>query len=156
MTFFLMALLTGFSLPATEDWVVIASHQEAAIGVDRTSVRRSDGTVSATVLMGMFVPETPPGTSAQMQYYLSDETIDCAAVTRVEHAVRIYSPEDVLLGTTAPDPEPGIRSGSMYGSLHQALCDAESGLAGDGHATPLIAIQAEAAERRATGRAVND
>ena len=156
MTLLLIALLAGLSLPSTEDWVVIASHQEAAIGVDRTSVRRSGGTVSATVLMGLFVPETPPGATAAMQYYLSDETVDCAALTRVEHEVRIYSPEGVLLGNSPPDPDTGIRAGSMSGSLHEALCDEAAGLDGEGHADPLTAIQAEAADRRATGRAVND
>lgn len=156
MTFLVLALLTGFNLPPSEDWVVVASQEEATLAVDRTTVRRSPDHVSATVLMGLFAPETPPGTTVAMQYYLSDETVDCTAQTRVEHEVRIYGSNGALLGKSAPDPNASIRTGSMVHEVYEALCAGEPGLAGIGHATPLEAIRAEAAARRATGRTVND
>lgn len=156
MTFLVLALLTGLSLPPDEDWAIVGSHEEAAIAIDRTTVRRSGNRVYATVLMAMFRPETPPGTTATMQYYRSDESVDCVAHERFEHEVRIYSPDDALLGTSPPDPDTSIRAGSMYQRVYDSLCDAEAGLAGDSYANPLAVIRAEAGQRRATGRAVND
>ncbi len=156
MAFPILTLLIGLTLPQSEDGVVVASHQEAAVAIDRTTVRRSGNRVSATMLMGMFRPETPPGSTAEVKYYLSDETVDCTARARFEHEVRVYSPEGEMLGTSPPDPDTSIGTGSAYAKIYETLCAAESGLEGEGHATPLEAIRAEATERRASGRAVND
>jgi len=156
MAFPLLALLIGLILPQNEAWVVVASQDQAVLAVERTTIRRSGDHVSATILMGMFRPETPPGTTIPMQYYLSDETMDCSAQTRVEHEVRVYGSDGTLLGRSPTDPNAGIRTGSMVHDVYEALCAGEPEPVGDGHATPMAAIRAEAAERRATGRAVND
>lgn len=151
-----LSLLIGLILPPNEDWVVIASQNEAVLAVERTTIRRSGDHVSATVLMGFFRPETPPGTTAAMQYYLSDETMDCSAQTRAEHEVRIYAPDGALLGESPSNPNVSIRTGSMVHDVYEALCAGEPEPVSDGHATPMEAIRAEAGERRSTGRAVND
>lgn len=156
MTFLVLALLTGLSLPPGEDWAIVGSHEEAVIAIDRTTVRRSGSRVHATVLMAMFRPETPPGTAHSMQYYRSDESVDCAARERFEHEVRIYSPDDALLGTSPPDPDTSIGEGSMYQRVYDTLCGEGASIAGDGYASPLEVIRAEAEQRRATGRAVKD
>ena len=126
------------------------------MGVDRASLSRSGSTVSATVLMGTFEPEIAQGSTAQIQYYLSDETFDCATQSRVEHEVRVYSPDGTLLGTSPPDPDTSLLTGSAYYTIYESLCADDSRLQGGGHASALDAIRDEARKRQASGLAVTN
>lgn len=145
-------LLMGFAqTPSAPDWLVIGSHREAVMAVDRASLIRTGDKVSVTVLMGMFKAEPAQASSKMIQYYLSNETFDCTRRTRTEHEVRVYGPEDGQLGVSPPDPEPPVRPGSIYYESLTAVCDGGVSLQGDGYATPLDVISGESALRRSNG-----
>jgi len=140
----------------TGDWLVVGSHREAVMAVNRTTLSREADTASVTVLMGMFKAEAAQPSPALIQYYLSDETFDCRSSSRIEHEVRVYGVEGEMLGTSLPDHEPQLRPGSIYGDILTMVCTTDLSLAAEGYVTPLDVIRGENAQRHSLGLEIID
>lgn len=149
-------LLNAAALPQGEDWLIIGSHRQAAMAVDRAKLSRTQDTASVSILMGNFQPETAGTPPTTIQYYVSDETFNCASQSRVEHAVRVYSPSGEMLGTSIPDTDTTIRTGSIFHDVYSAVCTGGAKLEGSGYTTAIDAIRAEGKNRRLRGLEVGD
>jgi hypothetical protein len=149
-------LLNAAALSQGEDWLIIGSHRQAVMAVDRASLSRTRNTASVAVLMGNFQPETAGTPPTTIQYYVSDETFSCESESRVEHEVRVYSPSGEMLGTSPADTDTTIRTGSIYQDVYSAVCAGGAKLGGSGYATAIEAIRAEDKNRRLSGLEVAD
>jgi len=144
------------ALAQIPDWVIVASHREAAMGIDRASLSRSGDQATASVLMGTFKPETFNDGST-VSFYISRETFRCDARTRTEVTVTAFDPMGEV-AYQAPHVEADllVQPGSIYENVLVAACDGQTGLGGLGFAQPLEAIDAERTKRVAAGLQVVD
>ena len=106
--------------------------------------------------MGNFQPETAGTPPTTVQYYVSRETFNCGLQSRVEHEIKVYSPSGEMLGTSPPDADTPIRTGSIYHDVYSAVCADAAKLEGSGYTTAIEAIRAEDKNRRRSGFEVAD
>lgn len=139
---------------STADWVIVASHSEAAMGIDRASMKREGNRVTAMVLMGLFEADTLRD-GALVQYHLSHETFDCTLRTRTEQRVGLYGPGNDFIGLSEPlEADATVRPGSIYNDILIAACT-RVGLGGPGSPDPLAAVEREREKRMQDALPVN-
>jgi len=137
-----------------EDWVILASNSDAAMGIDRNTIAREDDQATARILMGTFRPEVFDDGST-VSYYVIQGSFDCRARTRAEQAVTTYGPTGMLIGSTAAMPESfPVQPGSLTDHILIAACGGAAD--GPGFDRPLDAIAHERDKRVSEQRPVND
>lgn len=144
------------ALPHTSDWVIVASHSEAAMGIDRASLSRNSAEATASVLMGNFEPE-PFDDGTKVSFYISREVFRCDARTRTELTVTAFDDSGgVVFEAPHTETDRAIVPGSIYDDLLVAACNGQTGLGGLGFAQPMEAIRAERTKRITAGLPVVD